>query len=70
MHTLMPTLTHYVGFPRYKEEWIVELVFDDLLDWNNFFIKSRTLGPLNITALGSEEGQMQDARFESGLDNR
>jgi putative isomerase len=35
----------------------------------NWFHTARPLPPLNITCLGSEEGVMQDARFESGLDN-
>ena len=47
----------------------MELLFDDLLDWNNWFHDNRRLAPLNITCLGSAEGDMQDARFESGLDN-
>lgn len=56
-------------FLKYNETWIVELLFDDLFDWNNWFVATRTLSPLNITCLGSIEGDMQDARFESGLDN-
>ena len=55
-------------FTKYKEKWIVELLFDDLLDWNNWFQDNRWLAPLNLTCLGSEEGVMQDARFESGLE--
>ena len=55
-------------FTKYKDEWIVELLFDDLLDWNNWFHNNRRLTPLNLTCLGSEEGVMQDARFESGLE--
>jgi putative isomerase len=35
----------------------------------NWFHTARPLPPLNITCLGSEEGVLQDARFESGLDN-
>ena len=45
------------------------MLFGDLLDWNNWFHRAQRLSPLNITLLGSEEGVMQDARFESGLDN-
>ena len=56
-------------FRKYNETWIVELLFDDLLDWNNWFVAERSLAPLNITCLGSAEGVMQDARYESGLDN-
>ena len=56
-------------YRKYKEPWIVALLFDDLLDWNRWFAAERRLAPLNITCLGSAEGDMQDARFESGLDN-
>ena len=56
-------------FRKYNESWVVELLFADLLDWNNWFERARRLPPLNIIALGSEEGVLQDARFESGLDN-
>ena len=56
--------------PRFLQQaWIVELLFDDLMDWNTWFVEERTLGPLNMTCLGSIEGDMQDARYESGLDN-
>ena len=56
-------------YKKYREAWVVELLFDDLLDWNGWFHEERRLPPLNLTCLGSEEGVMQDARFESGLDN-
>ena len=49
--------------------WIIDLLFDDLLDWNTWFHEQRRLPPLNLGCLGSQEGSMQDARFESGLDN-
>lgn len=56
-------------FKKYNDTWLVELLFDDLYDWNKWFVAERTLAPLNITCLGSIEGNMQDARYESGLDN-
>ena len=53
-------------YKKYKEAWIVELLFDDLYDWNTWFVAQRSLSPLNITCLGAIEGDMQDARYESG----
>ena len=37
----------------------MDLLFDDLVDWNNWFVKARSLAPLGIICLGSEEGQMR-----------
>ena len=63
---------------KYKDVWLVQLLFDDLLRWNDFLAESRTLGPLGIVSLGSDRidgfsdfsaGLMQGARYESGLDN-
>ena len=58
--------------------WIVRLLFDDLLQWNDWMAHARTLGPLGIVSLGTDtidgytdysSGTMQGARYESGLDN-
>lgn len=55
--------------------WVVTALFDDLLDWNDWFIRKRLKPPLYMVALGTfndqthEAGNMQDARYESGLDN-
>jgi hypothetical protein len=54
-------------YKKYSDKWIVELLFDDLLDWNNWFVAQRRLAPLNLTCLGGP--YMQAARWESGLDN-
>lgn len=56
-------------YRKYGDQWVVELLFDDLIDWNNWFESNRLLSPLGIVCLGSAEGDMQDARFESGLDD-
>ena len=65
-------------YNKFKDEWIVELLFDDLAAWNDWFVAERMLGPLGIVSLGSDTidgykdfspGTMQGARFESGLDN-
>lgn len=56
-------------------QWVVEVVFDDLVDWSDWFVRKRLHPPLNLVALGSyndqtaQAGNMQGARFESGLDN-
>lgn len=50
-------------YRRYRETWLVELLFDDLLDWSNWFHANRRLAPLNLTALGGDD--MQAARYES-----
>ena len=53
----------------------MELLFDDLLDWNNWSIRERTMEPLGLIVLGtSQAGQtvmdaMQSSRYESGLDD-
>jgi hypothetical protein len=65
-------------YNKFKDRWIVELLFDDLLAWNDWFVAERMLGPLGIVSLGSDSisgytdyapGTMQGARFESGCDN-
>eukprot|EP01062_Namystynia_karyoxenos_P016792 TRINITY_DN16186_c0_g1_i1.p1 TRINITY_DN16186_c0_g1~~TRINITY_DN16186_c0_g1_i1.p1 ORF type:complete len:784 (+),score=289.83 TRINITY_DN16186_c0_g1_i1:70-2352(+) len=54
-------------YRKYKDDWLVELLFDDLLDWSNWFLSVRTLQPLGLICLGGSS--MQNARYESGLDN-
>ena len=54
-------------YERYGDKWIVELLFDDLLDWSNWFMAKRRLEPLGLICHGGDT--MQDARYESGLDN-
>lgn len=44
-------------FKKYKDTWIVELLFDDLLDWSNWFMRRRLLPPLGLVALGSYNEQ-------------
>ena len=41
-------------YQQYKEEWIVSLLFDDLLDWLEWAHVRRTLGPLNLITQGSD----------------
>lgn len=55
-------------FKRHGDRWIVELLFDDLLDWSNWFLHARRLKPLGMIALGSVAG-MDMARLESGCDD-
>lgn len=64
-------------FRKFGDKWMVEVVFDDLLDWSDWFMRTRLLAPAGLIALGSwnELGKgdlgnvMQNARWESGLDN-
>jgi hypothetical protein len=41
-------------YNKFKDVWIVELLFDDLLAWNDWFVGERMLGPLGIVSLGSD----------------
>ena len=49
-------------YKKHNDTWMVQLLFDDLYDWNTWYNQSRRLAPLNMIALGAEEGDMQDAR--------
>jgi hypothetical protein len=40
-------------FRKYQDKWVVEVVFDDLLDWNNWSLAKRSLPPVGLIALGS-----------------
>jgi hypothetical protein len=39
-------------YQKYKDRWLVEAVFDDLMDWNNWFMDNRLLAPFDVIALG------------------
>ena len=62
-------------YRKFGDTWLVELLFDDLLDWNNWSLRERTMDPLGLIVLGtSQSGQtvmnaMQNSRYESGLDD-
>jgi len=65
-------------YMKYKDDWIVELLFPNLLTWNDWFLRERTHGELGLISLGSDgfvghvdisANAMQGARYESGLDN-
>ena len=69
-------LTH--PYAPLGDDWLVELLFDDLLRWSDWFAAERMHGPLGLVSLGSDHidgysdsaaGTMQGSRFESGLDN-
>ena len=58
----------------------IELLFDDLLDTNNWMLRERAREPLGLIVLGTSgqyntsdqsemEAAMQNARYESGQDN-
>ena len=56
-------------FGAAKMQWVVECIFNDLLDWNDWFLRKRLKPPLNMVALGTfndqngQAGNMQDARY-------
>eukprot|EP01052_Picozoa_sp_SAG31_P000967 SAG31_NODE_30_length_32545_cov_9.378999_30_plen_802_part_00 len=63
-----------------EDTWLIELLFDDLLDTNNWAMRERTRGPLGLVVLGTSahynttdqqqmRAAMQNARFESGQDD-
>eukprot|EP00656_Telonema_subtile_P004654 TRINITY_DN12117_c0_g1_i3.p1 TRINITY_DN12117_c0_g1~~TRINITY_DN12117_c0_g1_i3.p1 ORF type:complete len:517 (-),score=119.06 TRINITY_DN12117_c0_g1_i3:216-1766(-) len=64
-------------FNKYQEKWIVELLFGDLFDWTQWFMRKRREAPDGLICLGSDPNlpgvqganNMQAARYESGLDN-
>jgi len=90
----LPTGTHqsrdrsepYIGakvvleiYKKYKDRWLLDLLYDDLLAWNSWIWLHRREPPANLVVLGSDPNPpthgdasinvMQGARFESGLDN-
>ena len=70
-------------YNRFHDKWFLEVIFDDMLDWSNWFLRERTLAPLDMVCLGSWNelavkqnpssgyvgNTMHDAALESGLDN-
>ncbi len=76
------SLVLYEVYKKYKEEWIVELLFDDLLNWNTWYYENRKVGE-GIFGWGSKPyepqidnhwesvgaGEFFGAALESGLDN-
>lgn len=61
-------------YRKYKEKWLVEYLFDDLLKWNRWWMKRRAT-PENYLCWGSDSlgdpaaNTWQGAAYESGLDN-
>ncbi|MRX46919.1 MGH1-like glycoside hydrolase domain-containing protein [Pedobacter puniceum] len=61
-------------YKKYPEKWFLEYVFDDLLSWNNWWVKSRATSE-NLLCWGSDylgdasANTWQAAAYESGLDN-
>lgn len=39
---------------KYNDMWLVELLYDDLVAWNDWFVRERMFGPLGIVSLGSD----------------
>lgn len=61
-------------YRKYKEKWLVEYLFDDLLKWNRWWMKARATRE-NFLCWGSDSlgdpaaNTWQGAAYESGLDN-
>jgi neutral trehalase len=61
-------------YRKYKEKWVVEYLFDDLLTWNRWWVKRRATRE-NYLCWGSDSlgdpaaNTWQGAAYESGLDN-
>ena len=70
-------------YRKYREKWLIELLFDDLIIWNDWYFTHRQIRP-GLFAWGSSEpyepavgheyevcyvNTHQAAAFESGLDN-
>jgi len=69
-------------YRKYNDSWIVEALWEDLVEWNDWFMRERLLEPVGLIGLGSYEehsdsdvanedrqNTLQAARWESGLDN-
>lgn len=60
-------------YKKYREDWLLEHLFDDLLAWNRWWPKNRKQG--DLLSWGSNPGPdfaantLLGAKFESGLDN-
>lgn len=64
-------------YKRFKDAWLLEETYDELIAWNRWWPKARTLGD-GYLAWGSHTrdkngkrrvGSLKFAKFESGLDN-
>lgn len=59
-------------FRKYNDTWVVDVVFDDLLDWNDWFLARRILQPAGLVALGTYAetfGQHMQQRPKSRSDS-
>ena len=75
---LLALHSKYKGSVALDVTWVVKLVLQDLLDWQEWTVKARVLQPLGLLAHGSNAvsgfgdyapGQIAAARMESGMDN-
>lgn len=65
-------------YSRYRDDWLVQLLYDDMRGWSDWCLGARGGGAGGVLSLGSDSvdgyadvaaGTMQGARYESGLDN-
>ena len=74
----------YVGAMVVREHWrkfgevrLLELLYDDLVAWNEWVLAYRTLQPAGLVSVGSDavdtpphqSHTKQDAIYETGMDN-
>jgi hypothetical protein len=57
-------------YKRYKDEvkWVVELLFDDLYGWHEWFVRRRVLEPLGLICLGSDPINTTNGAGDSRVD--
>lgn len=62
-------------YERHQEAWLLELVFEDLMAWNDWWVEKRST-PEGYLCWGSDpiagepdSDNLQAAKYESGLDN-
>ena len=56
-------------YEKYKEEWFLEEIFDELLSWNRWWVENRSYNGYLTWGASWKGAREQDARWESGLDN-
>jgi len=62
-------------YQQYPERWFLEETYDELLEWNRWWVRNRMIegylawGCKDMEDDGDVLGGLQEAKFESGLDN-
>ncbi|ANQ52011.2 hypothetical protein MY04_4676 [Flammeovirga sp. MY04] len=56
-------------YEKYQEKWFLEEVYDGLLSWNKWWVKNRNNKGYLTWGASWKGARVQDAAWESGLDN-